>query len=38
DAGLVVPENSELIPFFIVLGVLLGAIGLIISLYFKKRT
>jgi FtsP/CotA-like multicopper oxidase with cupredoxin domain len=36
DAGLVVPENGELIAFFIVFGLLLGIIGLLMWLYVKK--
>lgn len=36
DAGLVVPENGELIAFFIVFGLLLGIIGLLMWLNVKK--
>jgi FtsP/CotA-like multicopper oxidase with cupredoxin domain len=36
DAGLVVPENGELIAFFIVFGLLLGIIGLLMWIYVKK--
>ncbi|MEY2665979.1 MAG: hypothetical protein RLZZ384_150, partial [Pseudomonadota bacterium] len=36
DAGLVVPENGELIAFFMVCGMLIGLMMLLISFYIRK--